>query len=275
MQYMHVLKPLRLARFIHPHPITSAGANCDADGLAVIKAGALASASAPEWEHRLGGLRVSRAIMQADCSEDTFDDATTAVCTSLLEDPEVRVRWAVGELLHALAQRDGAACWDRAVPAILASIRANFDRDAAEPSGQLPAAPSIPTHEDSSPGADFVSALLERSYRAEPAGTGDMRHGTEGWKCLETSFRALQHIMEGCGPDFAPRLDDDLRRLVYKALLHPNRFVREACHFILATMCRLLAGQRLIDLGPELARKLGLGLSDNWSQVRAHHMRTI
>jgi hypothetical protein len=37
--------------------------------------------------------------------------------------------------------------------------------------------------------ADFLSSLLQQSYRVEPPGSGDMRHGTEGWKCLETSFR--------------------------------------------------------------------------------------
>jgi hypothetical protein len=41
----------------------------------------------------------------------------------------------------------------------------------------------------SSGGADFLSSLLQQSYRVEPPGSGDMRHGTEGWKCLETSFR--------------------------------------------------------------------------------------
>ena len=95
-----------------------------------------------------------------------------------------------------------------------------------------------------------------------------MRHGTEGWKCLETSFKAVQGIMEGCGADFALYLTPELRGLIYKALLHPNRFVREACHFILGSMCRLLQGPELEVLGPEIANKLGLGLSDNWSQVR-------
>lgn len=95
-----------------------------------------------------------------------------------------------------------------------------------------------------------------------------MRHGTEGWKCLETSFRALQGVMEGCGASFAPYLTSELRGLIYKALLHPNRFVREACHFILGSICQLLQGPEMEALGPEIANKLGLGLSDNWSQVR-------
>lgn len=32
--------------------------------------------------------------------------------------------------------------------------------------------------------------------------------------------------MEGCGEAFRPHLDDSLRRLIYRALAHPNRFIR-------------------------------------------------
>lgn len=135
------------------------------------------------------------------------------------------------------------------------------DRDAAEPSSQPPQQ-NLATSEDA------VSVLLQQTYRLESPGTGEMRHGTEGWKCLETSFRALQHIMEGCGPAFKPCLDSSLRALVYRAILHPNRFVREACQFILGSVCRQLQGPELDAIAPEIAHKLGLGLSDNWSQVR-------
>ena len=51
-------------------------------------------------------------------------------------------------------------------------------------------------------GADFLSSLLQQSYRVEPPGSGDMRHGSEGWKCLETSFRVRiwgPGLVAGCG----------------------------------------------------------------------------
>ena len=38
--------------------------------------------------------------------------------------------------------------------------------------------------------------------------------------------QALQHVMEGCGEAFRPHLDDPLRQLIYRALMHPNRFIR-------------------------------------------------
>lgn len=40
------------------------------------------------------------------------------------------------------------------------------------------------------------------------------------------TLQALQHVMEGCGEAFRPYLDDSLRQLVYRALAHPNRFIR-------------------------------------------------
>jgi len=38
------------------------------------------------------------------------------------------------------------------------------------------------------PPGDFVSDLLQSSYYHHQPGTGEMRHGTEGWQALETSF---------------------------------------------------------------------------------------
>lgn len=124
--------------------------------------------------------------------------------------------------------------------------------------------------EDVSAPPSLISSLLQRSYRVEAPGTGEMRHGTEGWKCLETSYRALQQAMDGVGAPFGVYLDASLRGLIYRGLLHPNRFVREVCHFIISSMCSnsVLSPQQLHELTPELTSKLGLGLSDNWSQVR-------
>jgi hypothetical protein len=65
-------------------------------------------------------------------------------------------------------------------------------------------------------GTDLLGALLAASYRPTPVGTGVMRHGTEGWKCLETSMRALAAMMEGAGPGVRPEMDEELRELLYR-----------------------------------------------------------
>ena len=36
--------------------------------------------------------------------------------------------------------------------------------------------------------SDLVSDLLQRSYQRRQPGSGEMRHGTEGWQALESSF---------------------------------------------------------------------------------------
>ena len=49
---------------------------------------------------------------------------------------------------------------------------------------------SVPAQQASSPAqGDFLSDLLSSSYVRHAPGTGDMRHDTEGWRCLETSFK--------------------------------------------------------------------------------------
>lgn len=63
------------------------------------------------------------------------------------------------------------------------------DRDAeASRAEQEAAGSSAGGNRDNAGG--FVGDLLGTSYSFQAPGTGDMRHGTEGWRCLETSFKA-------------------------------------------------------------------------------------
>jgi len=39
---------------------------------------------------------------------------------------------------------------------------------------------------------DFLGQLLQTSYRQQRPGEGELRHDTEGWHSLESSFKALQ-----------------------------------------------------------------------------------
>ncbi|GIL88525.1 hypothetical protein Vretifemale_16489 [Volvox reticuliferus] len=117
-------------------------------------------------------------------------------------------------------------------------------------------------------GGSLVRMLLQSTYRKVRPGRGEMRHGTEGWKCLETSMKALQALVEGCGPVIGPLLDEPLRELLYKALHHPNRFVRETGHLTMCTVCAALRGPRLRAIAGQVAERLADGMGDNWSQVR-------
>lgn len=48
---------------------------------------------------------------------------------------------------------------------------------------------------------------------------------------------------------------------------HPNRFVRETCHHIMASLAHVLQGEQLLQVALQMAPRLADGLSDSWSQV--------
>ncbi|KAG2450944.1 hypothetical protein HYH02_004216 [Chlamydomonas schloesseri] len=307
----------------------------DAAQAAAVEAAVMELLAADSWERKLGGLMGGKAyVCLADYRDlsQPFLEPLRGAAMGLLEDGEVRVRMAVGDVLKALAQRGGVPVFEACAPQVLGSISRNFDRTDAEgegggaegeggegPDGQTarglnpmrefltesPALPGSPTPEPAEPqprqapadaggaaadGADgaaaagaaaaaaagaggvsagsLVSALLKSTYRQVRPGQGEMRHGTEGWKCLETSMKALQALVEGCGAAIGPLLDEPLRELLYRALHHPNRFVRETGHFTMCTVCEALRGPGLVAISPRVAELLSDGMGDNWSQVR-------
>ncbi len=80
-------------------------------------------------------------------------------------------------------------------------------------------------------------------------------------------YQALRQIMEGCGERFRPHATPELRALLFRALLHPNRFVRETGYHITATLCTLCAGPELEAFARDAVERLQDGLSENWSQA--------
>lgn len=60
----------------------------------------------------------------------------------------------------------------------------------------------------------FLSSLLADVYKPKVPGVGEMRHGTEGWRCLETSMRGMVAVLVGLGPGALPFLTHDVLRLV-------------------------------------------------------------
>lgn len=222
------------------------------------------------WEERLGGLQLAKLLVQYGDIEDMPSYASYLCqehCMNLLEDSEVRVRWAVADLLGTLSkdserlfgqEHKGGKCivWDLIGTCIIHSIEMNYNRDG----GTL--------EEQKEDNDDPVGLLLQQSYKVVKPGEGEMRHDTEGWKCLETSFRALDSIMKGYGADFHANLDRDMLHLISKSLRHPNRFIREICQYILGTVCDILSEEEIVEIHTDISSKIGFGLSDNWSQVR-------
>eukprot|EP00878_Enallax_costatus_P018771 GHUV01019781.1.p1 GENE.GHUV01019781.1~~GHUV01019781.1.p1 ORF type:complete len:295 (+),score=54.89 GHUV01019781.1:560-1444(+) len=229
-----------------------------------------------KWEQKVGGLMAGKVLVD-EANLPDFDNLMVSECLRLLEDSEVRVRLAVGQLLRSLAAKHGVTIIEQCQERILSSVNDHFDRegegsraDSAFSSGIITpsGAGGMPSQPGSPGSTNLLAALLQTSYQPLVPGVGQLRHGTEGWKCLETSMKAFQQLVEGTGAAVAPYITGDVQDLLYRSMHHPNRFVRETAHFTAASMCEALAGPQLLEIGQDLAERLADGLSDNWSQVR-------
>ena len=62
----------------------------------------------------------------------------------------------------------------------------------------------------------------------------------------------------------------ELLDVMFRALLHQNRFVRETCYHTLAALCALCSHEQLLGFSDRVAERLQDGLNENWSQVHAY-----
>jgi hypothetical protein len=81
-----------------------------------------------EWERRLGGLRLAKILVEKGGANEIYMSCLLENCMALLEDVEVRVRWAVGELLGELSKVQGVRVWNVTGERILESIERNYVR---------------------------------------------------------------------------------------------------------------------------------------------------
>ena len=98
--------------------------------------------------------------------------------------------------------------------------------------------------------SSLIGAALSAAYARPRPGRGELRHGSEGWHCLETALVALLSVADGCGTAFAPVARGrraEVRSLVLRSLLHPNRFVREAGYGLLGGLCALAGSVGELD----------------------------
>ena len=88
--------------------------------------GVLAMASSDQWEQRLGAMRIAGVLISHHAADPAFLDNAIHMCSDRLEDAEVRVRLAVGQVLKASSAEMGTVVWEKTSDRILASIRENF-----------------------------------------------------------------------------------------------------------------------------------------------------
>ncbi|CAH1792996.1 unnamed protein product [Owenia fusiformis] len=240
------------------------------------------------WETKHGGLMGSKCLL--DHSRNLFHSDFSGViqdhALELLADEEFRVRIAAGEVMGALCKKGGPDVYAENRDAILEGIQTNLERQPLTEVLQQEDAEKLYEKLSSSPrSSGAVSPRMFNSgspfgSRRGSANASQIFHDTAGWKNLETWMKCFQCVVEGCGPLFNPYIDQTLLDLIFAALTHTNRFVRETGYYVCATLvgCGLSQdgevavpldeGNTILSYGHQFAEHLGNGLADNWSQVR-------
>ncbi|KAJ8309492.1 hypothetical protein KUTeg_014366 [Tegillarca granosa] len=222
------------------------------------------------WETRHGALMGAKAILINGNASDDFVVELRVKTVKFLDDAEFRVRIAAGEVLGALCRKVGPEIYSSFRSAILEGIKSNLDRDSLHETTEQQQTELLLEKLGSSPGKD----------RPHGADAAQIFHDTAGWKSLETWMKCLQSVVEGCGHLFNQYVDQELLDLIFIALLHTNRFVRETGYYVCSTLVSIgkpKEGMEALSLeeenavyrhGKQFSQHLGKGLADNWSQVR-------
>ncbi len=206
------------------------------------------------WQQKLGICQSAQILAQISSSKSMENlNKIGAQALNWLSDDEVRVRISAGELLGAFCKAFGPRIYEQYREFVFNLVKENISR-----------------------------AFEGKSEAPEPMETGRMSpqqeilHDTAGWRNLESSVKCLQALINGCGPDFRPFINQDLLDLIFTSLKHPNRFVRETGYYTTATIIEVCSSDidqpgetnPVSSFAGQFAEILSEGLQDNWSQVR-------
>ncbi|EDQ91390.1 uncharacterized protein MONBRDRAFT_23736 [Monosiga brevicollis MX1] len=211
------------------------------------------------WESLHGALITIHAIYQRTTEQTPglsreFAERTAPRLTALLRHREPRIRESTGQALADACARHGVFIYENhARDVVMNSIKDNLERHVT---------------------AEELALKRERLGISE-SDSNDVFHESEGWKTLETGCKALRQIAEACGPAFAPYITSDLLELVFAAIAHTNRFVRETGYYLCNQFVRIIREDGTVappmpydEFKMRMAQQLAIGLADNWSQVR-------
>ncbi len=212
------------------------------------------------WEYRYGTLAASTCLITGKSvrNRGEFDDFAGSLrdlSTILLTDSEPRVRLAAAEAIGVLCQTFGPSVYESVKSVVLSIIHENIVRQTET---------RRRTRSTSSSGGESDISTGDAS---------EVLHDTAGWRSLETSMKCLQRMVEGCGADFLPQMDEDIFDLLSLTLDHMNRFVRETGFYLLSALieCGSAGGRennKILTSRALIGDWLAKGLGDNWSQVR-------
>lgn len=231
------------------------------------------------WESKHGSLMGLKSIISSTRFKDIGNSAEwqekeeniIPICLDLLVYEEVRVRLASGELIGSLCEVRGPQVYETCNSCVLGLIEENLERESKE----------TKLLDDEEMSAKFRDHPAGPIIRRGSIDKTQIFHDTAGWKCLETSIKCLQSMVDGCGIRFRPYIDQRILDLLFRGLHHTNRFVRETGYYVFASLVSCGAEETDIPsnqeyanpfkaepYGHQVAQALAIGLSDNWSQVR-------
>lgn len=210
------------------------------------------------WESTQGCLAATCALVEH--ATEQFSEDILSLLPTMLEDKEPRVRQAAGEVAGQLCKWRGRDVYSRVERLVVAGIRRNLKRDE-----------ELLQTQQAQP---LVQKLIPVPELTTGVDAASVFHESAGWKGLETYMYALQQAVEGGGA-LAGAGAGELLDLLFMALKHPNRFVREMGFRTLAVVVCVAMGDspgvhpaEVHAYWPAVAKHLAEGLADNWSQVR-------
>ena len=226
----------------------------------------------PDWETVFGYFQATLLLLETESMTDAF--MTDLQCCALvyIEHSEFRIRIIAGEVLGKLCQLKTMEMYRSCEEKLMDSIRHHLERQIPDDPMEAPLfqignnSASSELHNE-----DAVNQVATSLADAVRKNAKDIFHDTAGWKCLETSMKSLQAVIEGCGERFHEFISQALLKLVFDTLNHTNRFVRETGFYVCAALARYgisYGTDQNKVIGGSLAIHLKGGLADNWSQVR-------
>ncbi|KAG1649724.1 hypothetical protein GQR58_028719 [Nymphon striatum] len=228
----------------------------------------LSDPATKSWEGLQGSLNGLKVVIDKEkgfqISLSKFCPEIQEYCVTLLTHDECRVRLAAGELLGALSKKFGIEIYISCKEKILDLIQDNMERH-------------IPSDSNTDSNADFNNDIDDSLYKLRRSSSSEIFHDTAGWKFLETSMKCLQFMIVGCGSQFQEMINQELLDLIFVALKHSNRFVRETGYYVFSALFACVSEANsnavtehpvFVRYGSQLNNHLSIGLADNWSQVR-------
>ncbi|KAL3873788.1 hypothetical protein ACJMK2_036873 [Sinanodonta woodiana] len=185
--------------------------------------------SSVNWESKHGVLMGAKAVLETKYSEDFASSlGERYILRMMLNLGLVCTLFLLGEVLGVLCRKLGPEVYVQSKAVILDGIHSNLERD-----------PMTDTGSSEQEGTEKLFEKLSSSPRGERRNSADAAqifHDTAGWKSLETWMKCLQCVIEGCGHLFNSFVDQELLDLIFHALTHTNRFVRETSYYVCSVL---------------------------------------